>query len=424
LLKGNALRLPRQKEKAAETLGKIGAFGQIDKLLAEKGNTDFLNLGALALTQAELEQKDFVKLRDLLANESLGMTRKSDVITSLVVLVRCSKIEPKHVADVLMERLTKEKRTPVKHRIITALGEVGKHASEKTADLVAKYLVATLKSATNTLLMKQIEQGLASVASGSRAVANQVIEDLESLLKSEATTFKKTAAVKALQLLCKESMESTVRVVDVLTTSLGTEKDASVRDEIIIALGSVGGKSLAALETLISALKKESDSVTKTNIIQSLEKIGQVNQQTSERILAVFNSTKESDIDAKVRKAAEASLFALQSILESYDGQLIDEESDEYGGKYFKAYPYKFENGFSYRIDVMSKDFDAFLYLKKGGETYKFDDDGGESLNARLYFEPSDAEAGMYEVWATTFRPRAQGAYRVEIRRTKSTNLK
>jgi hypothetical protein len=59
--------------------------------------------------------------------------------------------------------------------------------------------------------------------------------------------------------------------------------------------------------------------------------------------------------------------------------------------------------------------FDSFLYIKNGDTILGFDDDGGEGLNARLYFEPD--QTGEYQVWATTFPPRAVGEFTLEIRR-------
>jgi hypothetical protein len=62
----------------------------------------------------------------------------------------------------------------------------------------------------------------------------------------------------------------------------------------------------------------------------------------------------------------------------------------------------------------MSADFDAFLYIKKGNEIIGFDDDGGEGLNARYFFRPT--ESGEYEVWATTYATLATGEFTVQIR--------
>src|SRR5262249_38428001 len=108
LITGHHLKLTKQKEQAAEALGRIAAFDQIDILLAPKATPEFRNLGALALQKIELEQKDFGKLKELLANETLNMAAKAHVIESMSRLVKLTKIEAKPVVDLLVQRFAKE----------------------------------------------------------------------------------------------------------------------------------------------------------------------------------------------------------------------------------------------------------------------------------------------------------------------------
>jgi hypothetical protein len=72
-----------------------------------------------------------------------------------------------------------------------------------------------------------------------------------------------------------------------------------------------------------------------------------------------------------------------------------------------------FDANYSYRIDLTSRAFDAFLYVKKGNQTLAFDDDSGDFRNARLYFDPPDT--GDFSVWATTYLPGAIGEYQLEV---------
>src|SRR6185295_14069371 len=66
--------------------------------------------------------------------------------------------------------------------------------------------------------------------------------------------------------------------------------------------------------------------------------------------------------------------------------------------------------GHNYQIDMMSKDFDAYLrLLDPAGKQVAEDDDGGEGLNARINFKAP--EDGNYKIIATTFKPGATGKF-------------
>jgi hypothetical protein len=69
--------------------------------------------------------------------------------------------------------------------------------------------------------------------------------------------------------------------------------------------------------------------------------------------------------------------------------------------------------GVPYVIDLVSKDFDAFLRLEdSSGKQLAEDDDGGGGTNARLFFiPPASAE---YTFVATAFRPKT-GKYRLTV---------
>src|SRR5262249_41633441 len=99
----------------------------------------------------------------------------------------------------------------------------------------------------------------------------------------------------------------------------------------------------------------------------------------------------------------------------------LTKDNPRFENRYFESFPYHFERGTIYQIDVKSTDFDAFLYLKEGdgaeAKTIGWDDDGGEGLNARYFFRPE--KSGDYNVWATTFRPNTTGNYTLQIRQIR-----
>lgn len=67
-----------------------------------------------------------------------------------------------------------------------------------------------------------------------------------------------------------------------------------------------------------------------------------------------------------------------------------------------KKYTVKFDKDKTYIIDLVSKDFDAYLrLLDKNGKALTEDDDGGGDLNARIIYSPT--ETGDHQIVASTF---------------------
>jgi hypothetical protein len=74
--------------------------------------------------------------------------------------------------------------------------------------------------------------------------------------------------------------------------------------------------------------------------------------------------------------------------------------------------------GTVYQIDLESGDFDAYLRVEDSkGTNLAEDDDGGEGLNARLFFVP--AKADTYRIIVTTFNNKETGAYALTVRPIK-----
>jgi thiol-disulfide isomerase/thioredoxin len=83
-------------------------------------------------------------------------------------------------------------------------------------------------------------------------------------------------------------------------------------------------------------------------------------------------------------------------------------------GKYFKLYKVRLQKDKTYQIDLMSKDFDAYLLLKSGdGTMLAEDDDGGGGLNSRIVFTPR--ETAEYHVVATTEPRQATGEFTLVV---------
>ncbi len=95
----------------------------------------------------------------------------------------------------------------------------------------------------------------------------------------------------------------------------------------------------------------------------------------------------------------------------------LDNESPKYQGKASNPYALKFTAGKSYKIDMVSSDFDAYLYLvDKDGQVVGEDDDGGGDLNSRINYQaPQD---GTYQVHACSLGNPGNGGYTLTITET------
>jgi hypothetical protein len=89
-----------------------------------------------------------------------------------------------------------------------------------------------------------------------------------------------------------------------------------------------------------------------------------------------------------------------------------------------KVHKLALKEGLVYVIDLVSKEFDAYLRIEDaGGKQLAEDDDGGGGLNARLFFiPPATAE---YSVIATAFKTKT-GKYRLTVQQSnlQATALK
>ncbi len=97
-------------------------------------------------------------------------------------------------------------------------------------------------------------------------------------------------------------------------------------------------------------------------------------------------------------------------------GELTDQDPmDKIQKKsYSKVHEMKMEEGKTYRIDVVSKDFDTFLRVENSdGRMLGADDDGGGGLNSRLVFKaPKSSE---YRLIVTSFPPAETGKYSLVV---------
>lgn len=85
-------------------------------------------------------------------------------------------------------------------------------------------------------------------------------------------------------------------------------------------------------------------------------------------------------------------------------------------GKLHKLYAVHFEANRTYQIDMMTNEFDTYLYLTDNtGFILHQDDDGGDGLNSRIIFTPD--RAGTYLIEATSLGGQRIGNYTLVVQR-------
>jgi thiol-disulfide isomerase/thioredoxin len=81
---------------------------------------------------------------------------------------------------------------------------------------------------------------------------------------------------------------------------------------------------------------------------------------------------------------------------------------------YYRVYTFKMEEGKSYRIDHMSDDFDAFLFLEDpAGKKLAQDDDSGGGLNSRIIFKAP--ATGAYRIISTSLKTKETGKFVLQV---------
>ncbi len=93
----------------------------------------------------------------------------------------------------------------------------------------------------------------------------------------------------------------------------------------------------------------------------------------------------------------------------------LDESEQKLRGKFLKVFEIDLEAGRTYRIDMKSKDFDAFLVLhdREGNVVAANDDVDAKSTDARLLYKA--AKSGPYTLLATSLNPKETGGFELTI---------
>ena len=94
------------------------------------------------------------------------------------------------------------------------------------------------------------------------------------------------------------------------------------------------------------------------------------------------------------------------------EGVLETRDERDPSGRHFDVHLLEVEEGESFAVDLMSDDFDAYLYVwSPGGKEILSDDDGGGDTSARV--EVGDASGGTWTIYATSNSEGETGSYRL-----------
>jgi HEAT repeat protein len=312
------------------------------------------------------------------------------------VLITLGALGPaaKAAAPAIRRAIEKERKSALLEEAAIALGRVGD--ADEVRKLVEGKSPRLVRAGMLALSMTSAE-----------AVRKQILT--ESLAKTETVLTPATFA--ALERRGKDA-------VPLLADALAVVKRPSLKQQIIRALVAIGKDSEAALSALVKALA-DRDTNVEIAAIDGLERIGRESEagrseKVRDALLRLHKNTTSPQIKQITRDAA---LGLLPATFKTGPGAKLSMKSNQESGKYYEKLTRHFEKGYLYRIDLMSKNFDAFLFVKKGDKVLGYDDDSGGDLNARLFFEPE--QTGEYDLWVTTFAPGAVGAYALEIRQLK-----
>jgi len=99
----------------------------------------------------------------------------------------------------------------------------------------------------------------------------------------------------------------------------------------------------------------------------------------------------------------------------SVTGQLLLSDPVMADQTHYKLFTFMGTAGQTVQIDLMSADFDAYLYLKgNDGQTIAHDDDGGGGHNARIV--QTLPYTGMYQIYANTLSRGESGSFTLQLR--------
>jgi thiol-disulfide isomerase/thioredoxin len=205
-------------------------------------------------------------------------------------------------------------------------------------------------------------------------------------------------------------------------TSKGFDAYLRVEDAkgIVIKTEDSGDKSVSRL-----TFKAEADGVVRV-VASSL-----IPGQTGAFNLTIAESDKggsnpadvPTDVTPPPSKDGKAVVLTLKDEKASVAGALATSDPVLTGKRHFKGFTFQGEAGKTYKIDLHSKAFDAYLYLKDAaGVILAENDDNGESLDSRI-IQRID-KTGTFQITATSLGGGATGPFVLSIAVIEAGTLK
>jgi hypothetical protein len=209
-----------------------------------------------------------------------------------------------------------------------------------------------------------------------------------------------------------------IRIREALVASLKKGERVSQYPEIAFALGELKDGDATVVEALREKLRCDYSFFARQNAILAIGKVYRKNVDF--RAVRELEDTFNNERDFGLKFAANSALRSITDHVkprESFDDYRLSTEDSEVKmdgkGFHYREFTSRFLKDRLYRLDLISKEFDAYLYLTlPDGKVLKDDDSAGD-LNSRIYFIPM--EDMDCTIKATTFRPGMTGKYRLTV---------
>lgn len=250
---------------------------------------------------------------------------------------------------------------------------------------------------------------------------DKVLSQLIALVKNDEDVHVQAAAIAALGKLLNPTVDPAVATeVQKALIQAATDEDTALFAEAVRALAGPNVPPEKTLEVLQGKLTSP-DSAARARAVQTLGQLGQSSARAASVVAKALNGARD-DAAVTVQNAAAANLNAILlkfgKLTKREKGDL-PWENQELKGRYFRTYPFTVEPGNLYKIDLVSKAFDSYLYVKTpDGKVVTSDDDSGGNLNSRIYLIPKDR--ADYQLWVSTYGPGETGAYQLEVRELRT----
>jgi len=146
-----------------------------------------------------------------------------------------------------------------------------------------------------------------------------------------------------------------------------------------------------------------------------MDRLGAAHEVTERPDVSSYRALQQQAIEERRANAPPLPEdFAPTADARTLEGDLTDADPTVRDGSHYDDYPIDLREGWSVTLDMISSQFDCYIWLlDPEGRSLAQDDDGGEGLNSHLTY-PIDYD-GRYIIRANSFSSRDRGHYEVRV---------